>query len=104
MGSFKHPEILRELKAAADGLKSYDEAERKAGNRISALRMALSHRKTLNLDPISIDDMIAEVQDGLWHMMYEVSQVVTYLKTALELVPNEMPSTSGPTTGKPGVR
>lgn len=104
MAGFKHPEILKELKAVTDGLKSYAEAEAKAGNRVNTLRATLSHRKTLNLDPIVIDDMIVEVQDGLWRMMYEVSQIVTHLKTALELVPNEMPSTSGPAIGKPGAR
>ena len=100
MGDFKHPGILRELKAVADSLKSYGEAQGKAGRSINLVRATLSRRKDLNVDPLVMDEMIIEVQDGLWRMMYEVSEALTHLKAALELVPNEMPSA----TGKPGAR
>jgi len=106
MAGFKSPEILRELKAAAESLKSYADAEGKAGNRVGILRNVLSYRKTksLNVDQDTVDEMIVEVQDGIWRMVLEMSEVAKHLKNALELVPNEMPSTSGPAIGKPGVR
>ena len=106
MAGFKHPDILRELKAAADSLKAYAEAEKKTGNRIGTLRSVLSYRKSkaMNVDPDTVDEMIVEIQDGVWRMVLEMSEIVTHLKNALELVPNEMPSTSAPAIGKPGVR
>ena len=44
MAGFKSPEIVRELKAAADSLKAYAEEEKKTGNRIGTLRGILSYR------------------------------------------------------------